>query len=311
VLKMIHKLREFVEQRKRPNFRDRRGHYPSGILSCLRDQVWAWQKEDETNPPDFHASLKMLIGDAIEKGLMHDWFSYLHLVGYHYLGGQIAVGGSNPSWDGYLDGLVAAKDKDGNWTKRVLEVKCLFGYGANAFMKTYEPKDSHLIQLGLYLKDLHEKNILSEGILVYVPLSDSNAGNLVFVHCRYLKESNEIEAYLAQPVAGDQQSISYRQSITTAIERMKEIDKHVENKTIPKGEFAYKAPITQGLLSTISDNDLREAVRGNKVIGDWQVKYSRYKDKQIAEDGLVLGYSDEEIAILKKEYLSRHPKSKI
>ena len=59
-------LCSFMVNKKRVNYRDRRGHYASANLSCLRDQYWALTGEPETNPADFVGRMKMMAGDAIE-----------------------------------------------------------------------------------------------------------------------------------------------------------------------------------------------------------------------------------------------------
>lgn len=308
---LLNKLTQFVVQKSRVNFRDRRGHYPSGVLSCLRDQVWAMRGEKETNPSDFHGNLKMMIGSAVEDQMMRAWFSKMGVIDIHLLGTQVPVGSSNPAWNGYLDALVAIKQQSGSWENVVLEVKCAFGYGANLMVEKFEPKDSYLAQIGLYLKDLHNKGITKKGILVIVPISDKQIGNIVFIHCEYLPEEDEVLAYKGEDVYGNLKELNHRFKIKILEDRMKIVDKHLAEGTTPDPEFHYKYPLTSERLESMSDTDMRAAIKGEKVIGDWQVKYSRYKNKQIEADGLELGYTEDELSVLRKEYRRRHPRSKI
>jgi hypothetical protein len=55
----------------------------------------------------------------------------------------------------------------------------------------------------------------------------------------------------------------------------------------------------------MSNEDLKIAWRGEKILGDWQVKYSRYKDKILALEGGYTGYTEEERALIKKEHDAR------
>jgi len=102
----------------RVNYRDRRAHYASSNLSCLRDQFWMWTKEPETNPTDLKGSMKMMVGNAVEDGIVKHLLSKLHFVGFHLIGTQIPVGGSNPDWNGYLDALMAKKTDTG-WDRSI------------------------------------------------------------------------------------------------------------------------------------------------------------------------------------------------
>ena len=119
---LIKAMQNMVKDTDRVNYRDRRAHYASGNLTCLRDQFWAWKKVPETNPTDFLGSMKMLVGNAVETGIVTSILSKLHFVGWHIIGTQVPVGGSNPNWDGYLDLLMAKKTETG-WEKFVVEIK--------------------------------------------------------------------------------------------------------------------------------------------------------------------------------------------
>jgi hypothetical protein len=290
--------------------RDRRAHYATSALDCLRDQYWAATGVPATNPPDLQGRIKMLIGDAVEKLLVAQIFSKLHMAGVCLLDTQVPVGGSNPNWDGYIDLMVAAKE-EGEWKKYAVEIKTMSGFGAELFLRTREPKEGYLSQLGLYLRDLWQKHQIREGCLFYVLLSDSTFGTLVQVDCRYLPESDSIQAIRFRASDGQDQPISLIYPLERSLDRFRAVDRAVASGVAPQPSYRYKYPVTAEGLKDISDAKIKKAIESGIAIGDWQVLYSRYKDKQLATDGISLGYTDAEIGTLKAEYRRRHPRSKI
>jgi hypothetical protein len=307
---LIQAMQEMVKDTERVNYRDRRAHYASGNLTCLRDQYWAWKKEPETNPTDFLGSMKMLVGNAVEQGLVTSILNKLHFIGWHIIGTQVPVGGSNPNWDGYLDLLMAKKDGD-TWTKFVVEIKTKSGYGADLFCQKPEPSNEYLTQIGLYLRDLTNKGVTSNGLFLYVLLSDSNFGQLVSIYCTYDKQSDTVKATHFERSDGSNGPLNLSLNLTEALDRWRVLDQHLANNTVPNGEYHYKYPLTQELLREIPDAKLKKIAEGNLVFGDWQPVYSRYKDKQLQIDKIEPVRTEEEKAIARAEYKRRHPRSKI
>jgi len=310
VLNILHKLTTYIKRRNRWRFRDRRAHYPSDALSCRRDQYWAWTGEPRTNPADYLGTQRMFIGTALEDALVKEYFSNIGIINVHLLGTQVPVGSSNPPWNGYLDILVGELEDDA-LKKYVIEIKTKTGYGANLMARTMEPQDSHLCQIGLYLKDLCLKGVTNEGILFYYLLSDANIGTMVAIHCRYNTEKDQVEAYFAENTLGHAKQLQSTQSIAKIEEKWKQLETAVAQKKCPKADFVYKYALTNELLEGLSDAQFRAALKGEKVLGDWQVKYSPYKDKQLEVDGIEPGYTAAEISTLRRAYRKRHPASKL
>ena len=308
---LIQAMQAMVAETDRVNYRDRRAHYASGNLQCLRDQFWQWKKEPETNPTDFLGSMKMMVGSAVEDGLVKTILSRLHFVGWHIIGTQVAVGGSNPNWDGYLDALMARKLEDGSWDKFVLEIKTKSGYGADLLWRKPEVSPEYMTQLGLYLRDLHSKGVTDHGSFLYVLLSDANFGQLVVFNCRYDSKSDSIICYEAERSDGSHFKLNLTLDLAAALDRWKQLDRHLASNTVPRGEYHYKYPLTQELLREIPDAKLKKIVEGTLVYGDWQPVYSRFKNKQIQVDGIVPERTDEEKSLARAEYKRRHPRSKI
>lgn len=301
---------EHLMTRERYSYRDRRGHYASDCLKDLRDQFWALKGEPETNKPDLKAKVSMSIGDFVERGFIDDILKKLTEKGIVVVGTQVAVGGSNPDWNGYLDALCKSQE-NGEWKPFVFEHKVKSGIGADILLDKLDPQDDHLCQLGLYLKDLSDKGVTDEGCLYYTLLSDTNYGSQLQISCRYNKESNMVSAFRADFLNGKHAAINKTFDIGMAINRWKILDQALKDGVCPIPEFKYKYELTDELLRTLSDTKLKKAIYGDVVLGDWQVLYSRYKDKALKEDGITAKRTDEEIDRMKSEYRRRHPKSKI
>ena len=89
--------------------------------------------------------------------------------------------------------------------------------------------------------------------------------------------------------------------ITQELARWKRLwDKNVVPRIEPKSEYRYKYPLDEINWSTLSKSTIGDVRMGKKVIGDWQVEYSRYKNMIIEREGVSLGYSLEELAIINK-----------
>lgn len=295
----------------RLNYRDKRGHYASRNLTCLRDQYWECTGVPTTNPVDLVGASKMLIGDAVERVLVNGVLDKLHFKGYHLCGTQVAVGGSKPAWNGYVDAVMAERLPDGSFDVFAVEIKTKSGYGASLFYETPEPTDEYMIQLGLYLKDLSEKNITSRGCFLYVLLCDKHFGTMVTVDCHYDEKTKHVHATGYKRSDGTSGSLNKKYDLGAALARWERLDKHIKEGIAPPPDYRYRYPITPESIQGMSDTALKKLIDGIAVPGDWQVKYSNYKDLQLKTDGISPEISAEERGIAVVEYKRRHPRSKV
>jgi hypothetical protein len=291
--------------------RNRRGHYASGIMSDMRDQYWSWTGEKETNPPDLAGHVKMWLGNAIEKGLVDNVLRELSTMGLHIEGTQVPIGGSKPNFDGYLDAMISETDESGNKKYYVVEVKSKSGFGADLLMRSMVPSDEYMAQMAVYLREAHKRGITNEGIFIYVLLSNDTVGDILFVSCRFDPEMDEVIAYSGESLLGKHMALDYHFDASIPEQRALKLEQHLKDKIVPECEYPYKAKLTQEFLSSLSDKDISMAIKGQKILGSWQGRYSRYLQKRIETDGDSRQYSEQEIEILRKHYLTRHPKSKI
>jgi hypothetical protein len=311
---LVESIAQFFKDFKEPRYRDRRGWDASGLLADSRDMYWKAIGEPETNPVDIEGRMRMMIGKAVERELTEQVIANLHWFGLHTYGnGQIQIGGSKPIVNGLLDGLIVSRSVTGALSKPVvLEVKVKTGFGADLFLKDYNPGDEYLAQMGYYLKDLTEKGKAESGLFLFICVSDSNMGVMVEVECTYDAATQEVRATSAKRLGEiEKRAVDYRLSLGPVLERLTVLEQAVKLRELPPQHYVYKYPITGQLLADASDYTIRDCISGKKVIGDWQIKYSRFKDKHLALQKSSLGYSHEELQLFVQEYKRRHPKSKV
>lgn len=325
-MSLLSKFRTVLMKRP-PRLRDRRGHYASSALNCLRDQYWSLTGEPETNPTDYLGAFRMMMGDAFEWAVREHVFRRMSPLGEHFLAAQVTTGGSNPDWNGYQDLLMASQAEDGSWQQYVIELKAKFGVGADFLLRDLTPQEGHVIQLGLYLKDMKEKLNHNTGILLYGCISDRSIGSLVGFECHYDEATTTVHVTKATVLecrqGQDEHFFERRVEMSLnleerALSRWRQLDEYLAAGKVPPGEYQYKWDLSPEMLRSkdergyykVSDTKLLSAIEKGVILGDWQVKYSSYKDKQVDVDGLSQTYTPEEIAMLKSEYRRRKPNTR-
>lgn len=303
---MLEAIKKFFKDAlNRISFRMKQAHYASSALRDLRDQYWEWTGEPETNPRDFKSHMTLAIGEAIEYYLCSVVFPKLSLFGYHLLAYQVPVEGYEPHWHGYMDALLVRDD-----VFYVVEIKTKHGFGADLLYDKLDVSQDHLAQLGLYLMACHEQEVPAEGLLLYVLLSDKHFGDIILIDCTYNPQTKVIKAYRATDSSGRIRSIDHCNfNVKYALERFKLLDQYLAKGEVPPPDYQYKKEITWENVKSIPDSKLKKIVEGTLIYGDWQPKYSVYKDKIIEVDGIKPEHSDEEKQIALAEYRRRKPRT--
>jgi hypothetical protein len=204
-----------------------------------------------------------------------------------------------------------AEVEPGKFQRYVVEIKTKSGYGADLLWRDGTPSDEYLIQLGLYLRNMHKEGQTSYGCLLYMLLSDSYFGKMLQFDCRYNEETDSVECYRYSNSDGHVEDREINYCLTGLTARWQELEQAIKDRVMPKPDYQYKYPITRELLQAQSDATLRRMIANEKVLGDWQASYSGYKDINAKQDGGGLGYTSEEITKIRAYYLEIHPKSKI
>lgn len=307
-MKLLSTIKEFLLTKREHRYRDWRGYSASDALKCIRDLYWMRTGEPTTDPTDLKGQMTFVIGKAIEDGIRKYVFSQLHLRGIHAIGdGQIQVGGSNPPWNGLLDDMLAEREGDRFRKPYIVEIKHIRGFGADTLFRTLQPKDDHMAQSGLYGKDLAEKGITDRGITVYILVSDANYGEMVAFYWVYDRATQCIRVTHAETFYEEGRPVVFEMNIQRQVlDRWKKLEEHYLPKGIePEPEYEYKKPLTPEFLASVSQKDLAKAIDGEKILGDWRPRYSKYFTKALKVDGTTREYTAEEIGLLRAEHNSR------
>jgi len=174
---------------------------------------------------------------------------------------------------GYIDAVI-----EENNVKVPIEVKTIYGDYQARELTACKPKTSYLKQLAIYMDFLD----VDRGILFYM---DRGTGNTWEFE---LKRNGTVFTCF---------SISF--DITDVYKRWARLYRNnIIPKIEPKSEFKYKYELEK--LKEASKASISDARMNRAVYGDWQVKYSPYKNLIIEREGCGLGYSDEELKIIKE-----------
>jgi hypothetical protein len=211
---------------------------------------------------------------------------------------------------GKLDGLIVERRGD-EFSPRpwVLEIKTKYGAGADFFLRDVNPGPEYLAQMGSYLKRASEAGITDRGLFLFVLISDKNLGEMWEIQCEY-KDGIVSTTKAMSMLSGETREVSYSLDLNQTLERVKSIQDAADAKVLPPVDKVYKYELTDERLSGMSDANLYKALNGEKVFGDWQISYSSYKDKHLQEQGVALGYTNEELQRIHDEYKRRFPRGK-
>lgn len=163
----------------------------------------------------------------------------------------------------------------------VVEIKTYYGNKNQADVSAGRVRVSYLVQLAIYMYHLKEKH----GILFMV----NQGTGQKYEYDLYQDEKNE---YLFLCPDNEMEI-----NLLDVFKRWEKI--YVENilkKVEPEIEFIYKYDIEKMDWENTPASKISKARNNHAVIGDYQVKYSSYKDIIVERQGTQLGYSDEETA---------------
>lgn len=186
---------------------------------------------------------------------------------------------------GYMDGVFT----DGS----PIEAKTFYGSYQLKDLKAGLPKLSYLKQLAVYM----DAKDVSLGKLVLMERGTGEMFEFTLVRTSDLKFK-----CMAQEFDLD--------------DTYKRWSKLYQENILPKiepdiAEYRYKYDIKTVDWSKVSSGDISRARTGAAVYGDWQLKYSPYKNLWLQKQGSTLGYSDEELAFIRdktKGYTSKYKK---
>lgn len=250
----------------------------SDFGKSMIDLYFAFTKEPVTNPPEWYDTLKWGAGKGVEESML-DILKMNGIVKEDYdqkKDGRIEHKYKGIQINGYIDAL--------SLNETPIEIKSI--NNKNQFdIGKYEagnPRESYVGQLATYM----EAKGKDRGILFVASVD----GLSYFVFECFALGAGKYKCG------------------NTVVDLYKEWDKwdflkkSLEENMTPVDEYLkeniYKYPVDKIDWTTISAGDISKARNGHKVLGDWQVSWSPWKNRIIKLQGTVPGYSKEELACI-------------
>lgn len=185
---------------------------------------------------------------------------------------------------GYIDALI--RDTiDGKEVIVPVEVKTAYGKFNAYDLEAGKPKTSYLKQLCTYMDFLG-----AEYGHLFIALFDELRVSQVY---QFTVEKISNGVYACGDIVINMNAV---------YKRYAEIyNTYIVPRVEPTPETRYKFDINEIDWTKQSADKISKARNNKAVIGDWQPKYSNYKNLWIQKEGSVDGYTDEEIAIIKEK----------
>ena len=264
---MLERLKLNHEQHKKEAF------WPSDFEKPVLDLYFAFTDEPKTNPPKWYDTLKWGAGRGVEDSMLtvlkdsgivnEDYDQKQH--------GRVEIQREGVQINGYVDAIT----KDGT----PIEIKSI--NNNNSFdIRRYEkgePRSNYVGQLSIYMDAL--------GVGVgYLFVSSIDGLHRWMLECKKVGERK----YKCANTEVD---------LDKEYKRWSRLFKHnVEPQVQPQPtEYLYKKPIEEIDWRKLSKTDISKARNNRKVIGDWKVSFSPWKDKIIELQGASLGYTPQEL----------------
>lgn len=270
---MLNKLKINIEPKKKDSF------WPSDYGKPILDIYYAFKGIHPSNPVEWYNTLRWGAGKGVENAMMTvlkdseivrpDYNQAVH--------GRIEIKRGGVQINGYIDALTRNEEP--------IEIKSI--NNKNSFdIRKYEagePKENYVGQLAIYMDALG----VDTGHLF---VSSVDGLSRFWFECKKV---------------GD---LKYK-CANVEIDLDKEYkkwarlwDNNIQKDIEPQPfEYVYKIPVEEIDWTKISKTDISKARNDKKVIGDWQITYSPYKDLIIERQGVGLGYSKRELEFIREK----------
>jgi len=284
---LITQIQDYLlSQEKAP--RERTSFWASEVETPVFDLYHKWIGTPPTNPISADRLLIMQTGKLVEESYRYIFERmgilippkipfWKWLKGIRYKQHRIDIEREGIKVSGYLDAIIKEEGK-----LVPIEIKSFYGYYQEKELLEGKPKISYLKQLAVYLDALKAE----KGYLLYI---DRGTGKTY----QFPLFRNEV-AYACNLIKFNIQDVYKRWARLYKFNILPKIE--------PKSEFRYKYPLEEIDWSKVSKSQLTKALNNQAILGDWQVKYSNWKDLILKQEGSTLGYSDEEIEKIKELY---------
>lgn len=229
-----------------------------------------WKGTPETNPIPEDRKMIMLAGKMIEEACVATASKAMLI---NSTQDRVEMEREGVKITGYMDAIAS----DGT----IIEIKSFYGDYQAKELEAGKARESYLKQLAIYM-DYKDSN---EGILLYIDRGTGQMYEFKLERSGNVFTCNNIQFDITDTYK--KWARLYNNNILKDIE--------------PKSEYRYKYDIDTLDWSKVSKADISKARNGHKVIGDWQILYSGYKNLIIEREGTTLGYSPEELEKIKEK----------
>lgn len=241
----------------------------------------------KSNPPHWYDTLKWGAGLGVESAMLK-LLKYNKIVAEDYdqnVQGAFSVEREGITLNGHMDAI--------SLTGFPIEIKSINNKNI-IDVKNYEnqtPKENYVGQLAVYMDILG----VDTGYLFACTIDGLST---FWFECKRIKDRQ----FQCGTVTVDLDK-EYKKWAKLKTEY---VDKQIQP---PVNQYLYKRDIDTIDWTKVSDGDISKARNGHKVLGDWQIIYSPWKDRIIKEQGAELGYNAEEITKI-KEYTKGYSSKK-
>jgi len=308
---IINLFKEAVEEGNESRIKEH--FYFSEGAKCDREIYYHLIHGRSEEKNSFESTMRMKMGKLIELGLSDYWkkTGLLHLEQHRIEIPIIDTEDHYFALNGYTDFIL----KDDEGYKIVNETKTFYGPYAKKDYANGKAKEAHIIQLGLYIYFLIERELLTRvrpwGFIHYISRDDMSN---YFVKV-------EVDMRLEEIHCGEETF-----SVPDILESFEEVANNVIDGEIPKPQFHYKysperaraiikkegwskQKITSKMRTDFMEPQLGidgEPLRNGRnyvyvpksdavTFGDWQCKYCAFKSRCLSDRGIEQGYDQEEL----------------
>lgn len=249
----------------------------------------------ETNPPELSNNIVMLTGKKIEEAIVDLCINSDSIrVVKPKEGDQFRVDMEREGQriTGYIDMVIketVMKSIGKTKTKDILvpvEIKSCYGFASSKYEQG-DAQTHHLKQLAVYMDFMG----VDKGYVLYVARDTGGMWLIPLIR-------NKDETFTSGQHTFDinDEYIKWDNLMT----------KYIKNDIEPKNDYYYKTPMDKIDWDSLKKSEISSARTGKAVIGDWQVKYSAYKNYIIKKEAearkknpaTYIGYTDMEKAYI-------------
>jgi|TARA_Y100000310_G_scaffold118355_1_gene117231 hypothetical protein len=255
--------------------REKTSFWPTESEANAFDIYHKWMGTPPTNPITGEKLMMFQSAKLIEQAYVNMFADMGILLSSEENQTRIEIERNGIPISGYMDAVLDYMGHD-----MVCEIKTFYGDWQERDLLAGKPRESYLKQLAVYM-DATDTN---EGLLFYINRGTGKPFQYLLQRSGTKFKCNDIEF-----------------DIMDTYKRWADIYDYIQRGEEPPSDYIYKFPLEEIDWKTISRSDISKARNGHKVLGEWQVLYSPYKDLIVEREGTQLGYSPEEIALIKEK----------